>query len=634
MKHWIRTLQAKIICFILCITGLVITVASILGAIVLVSNDVYTQTKEYAVEAKLYDTFCDDAKDLVKSVVKENVTEIDRTPFSATNTNLRFQVWNQDGTIVSQNTEQTLTDGNAQWNYVRYFPVSAEGNYSYADDYGTENAITVGNYYIVRAYLVEELPIDDMYAFQTTVLNVSYALRYAIYGIGFLAIVLMVASFIVLMCASARKPYSDEVHPGPLNRVPTDLLFAITIGVFAVVAALIDAAFSYYTIWPVLLVALVLLAVNLLLGLCMSIAARVKQKSLLRNTVVWRCCKLFWRILKGIGRFFLQIPLIWRTVLIVTVLSVLELIVFSTSWHVSRFVAFWLLEKMILVPVILYIAYALRKLQQGGAALAKGDLNYKVNTKILLWDFKKHGENLNSIAEGASIAMEKRLQSERMKAELITNVSHDIKTPLTSIINYAGLIAEEPCAVEHHKEYAEVLVRKSEHLKRLLEDLVEISKASSGNLEVELSSCDAGVLLTQVAGEFEQRCQVADLELVTQQPEETIAIMADSRRIWRIFENLMSNACKYSLPGSRVYLSLEAVNQEAVFTFRNTSRIALNISPEELMERFVRGDASRSTEGNGLGLSIAQSLTELQKGTMDIVIDGDLFKVTVRFPMV
>ena len=179
-----------------------------------------------------------------------------------------------------------------------------------------------------------------------------------------------------------------------------------------------------------------------------------------------------------------------------------------------------------------------------------------------------------------------------------------------------------------------MLVRKSEHLKRLLEDLVEISKASSGNLEIVLTPCDAGVLLTQAAGEFEQRCQAADLELITTQPETPVRIMADSRRIWRVFENLMNNACKYSLIGSRVYLSLERVGNNAVFTLRNTSRTALNISPDELMERFVRGDASRSTEGNGLGLSIARSLTELQGGSMDISIDGDLFKVILTFPII
>jgi signal transduction histidine kinase len=162
---------------------------------------------------------------------------------------------------------------------------------------------------------------------------------------------------------------------------------------------------------------------------------------------------------------------------------------------------------------------------------------------------------------------------------------------------------------------------------------VEISKANTGNLEVSLSPCDAGVLLTQTAGEFEEKCRSAGFELITECPNTSVRILADSRRIWRVFENLMGNACKYSLPGSRIYLSLKAEGGEARFTFRNTSRAALNVSPEELMERFVRGDAARTTEGNGLGLSIARSLTELQGGRMELAIDGDLFKVMLCFPL-
>ena len=297
-------------------------------------------------------------------------------------------------------------------------------------------------------------------------------------------------------------------------------------------------------------------------------------------------------------------------------------------------VLFWILKVLVQTGALLYGALFMRKLQQGGAALAAGDLSFKTDTRIMFWDFKRHGENLNRISEGMSAAVEERLRSERMKTELITNVSHDIKTPLTSIINYATLISESPCDSDRHGEYSQVLVRKSEHLRRLLDDLVEVSKANSGNLEVALSRCDANVLLTQAAGEFAQRCENAGLTLIATGPETPVHILADSRRIWRVFENLMSNACKYSLPGSRVFLSLEQTGSDAVFTFRNTSNTVLNISAGELMERFVRGDSSRSTEGSGLGLSIAQSLTQLQGGTMTVTIDGDLFKVTLRFPLV
>ena len=222
------------------------------------------------------------------------------------------------------------------------------------------------------------------------------------------------------------------------------------------------------------------------------------------------------------------------------------------------------------------------------------------------------------------------MRSERMKTELITNVSHDIKTPLTSIINYADLISKEDSG-DKTREYSEVLIRQSERLKRLLEDLIEASKAATGNIEIEPSPCDAAVFITQTAGEYEDKIKKSELVLLTDLPSEEIRIMADGRRMQRIFDNLMNNICKYSMPGTRVYLTLRKDGNEAVFEFKNTSREALNLSEEELMERFTRGDSSRNTEGYGLGLSIAKNLTELQGGKMRILTDGDLFKAVLSF---
>ena len=252
----------------------------------------------------------------------------------------------------------------------------------------------------------------------------------------------------------------------------------------------------------------------------------------------------------------------------------------------------------------------------------------------MLGDFKEYGESLNSISKGMAIAVEERMKSERMKTELITNVSHDIKTPLTSIINYTVLISKEPCDNKKINEYSSVLLRQSERLKRLIDDLVEASKASTGNLEVNLAPCEANILLTQIVGEYTEKIQNKNLELITTHPEDSIMIMADGRRLWRVFDNLMNNICKYSQSGTRVYLSLEKQGSEAVITFKNTSKSALNVSADELMERFVRGDSSRNTEGNGLGLSIAKSLTELQNGKLELTIDGDLFKVILKFPVI
>ena len=271
---------------------------------------------------------------------------------------------------------------------------------------------------------------------------------------------------------------------------------------------------------------------------------------------------------------------------------------------------------------------------EAAARLADGELSYKVNTRGMLFDEKQLGESLNRLGDGMNIAVEERLKADRMKTELITNVSHDIKTPLTSIVSYTELLKAEEGLSEQGKEAVDVLSRQSERLTRLIDDLVEASKASSGTLDVALAPCDAAVFVAQAAGEYGERLRDAGLTLLTKVPEEPIRIMADGRRMQRIFDNLMNNIGKYSLPGTRVYLDLEKKGQRAVFQFKNTSREPLNVSADELLERFVRGDSSRHTEGNGLGLYIAQRLTELQGGTLQIQVDGDLFKVVLSFPEV
>ena len=224
------------------------------------------------------------------------------------------------------------------------------------------------------------------------------------------------------------------------------------------------------------------------------------------------------------------------------------------------------------------------------------------------------------------------MKSEHFKTELITNVSHDIKTPLTSIINYVDLLTKEDVENPKVQEYLEVLTRQSARLKKLIEDLIEASKASSGVLKVNWAKCVPEVLLTQAAGEYEERLEQKNLELVIHHPQEELVVLADGRHLWRVFDNLLSNIYKYAQPGTRVYLDLEQDEKNVSIIFRNVSKNPLHMSGEELQERFVRGDSSRNTEGSGLGLSIARSLTELMNGTFGLLIDGDFFKVTLTFP--
>ena len=229
-------------------------------------------------------------------------------------------------------------------------------------------------------------------------------------------------------------------------------------------------------------------------------------------------------------------------------------------------------------------------------------------------------------------AVEERIKSDRMRSELLTNVSHDIKTPLTSIINYVGLLKKEEVPGEKAREYIDVLDRQSIRLKKLLEDLLEASKASTGNITVNAAPTNVGELLRQVVGEYTEKLADAQLEPIITLPSENATIYADGRLLWRVFDNLMANIVKYAMPQTRVYLDLRSDAKMTAAAVKNVSRDRLNIPADELMERFVRGDTSRATEGSGLGLSIAQSLTELMGGTFSLMIDGDLFKVEVRFP--
>ena len=225
------------------------------------------------------------------------------------------------------------------------------------------------------------------------------------------------------------------------------------------------------------------------------------------------------------------------------------------------------------------------ELQKASQHIAEGDLTHKIDTNKMFWECKKHGENLNKIGEGMSKAVDERMKSEHFKTELISNVSHDIKTPLTSIINYVDLLEKEELDNEKASEYLEVLDRQSSKLKKLTEDLIEASKASSGNVTVNNERMEVSVFLTQTVGEFEEKLSLAGLELIMSKLEEPVYIMADGKHLWRIVDNLMNNICKYAQQGTRVYVTLETLEKKISITFRNVSKYPLNISGEELMER-------------------------------------------------
>ena len=643
---------AKVAAFLLAVLLAGVTALSALGAVVMVDEGIYaTPQWDYRNETftnltvgdgwTLIQYLCTGEKpakeDAVRYLGGHNIASVE---MSMTGETLDYWSYTAGG-VTPEGTEYTHT-----WYHVRE-QGSQESWYSYDQPRNQPKFQTLGTV-TVTIRLAKTLDQQDDYFWADRLISAAYALRYAIYGILAAAAVGFVVCFVFLLRASGRRPGFAAAQPGWGTRVPLDLLTAAVGLAGFLMAELWYEGLLYASDGVKLLGFLPTVAAMtaLALGWCMSLALRLKLGGWWRNTVLYHAARLVWRLLRRLGKGLRtaghgaaalvgSIPLVWKTAAVLAALAAVEFcVLLCACCELDVLLIFWGCKSLILIPAALFIALMLRRLQRGGEALAAGDLSYQVDTKRLIWDFRRHGENLNRVGEGMTAAVEQRLRSERMKTELITNVSHDIKTPLTSVINYADLIGKEPCDNPTITEYAGVLHRQSERLKRLIDDLVEASKASTGNLEVIMAPCEVGVLLTQTAGEYEQRLKDRGLELVTRQPDRPVKILADGRRLWRVFDNLMGNICKYAQGGTRVYLMLEETADTAVISFKNTSREPLDLTAEELMERFVRGDHARKSEGSGLGLSIAKSLTELQNGSLELTVDGDLFKVLLRFPTI
>ncbi len=471
----------------------------------------------------------------------------------------------------------------------------------------------------------------------------------------------LAATAVYLCSAAGRKPGVSEVRAGGLNRIPLDVYLVGGGGLIALCIAGGVALMQYLMSSDVLTaccigIALCYVGCLVFVGFCYAFVAQLKTPGGFwwRNTVcgwclrlcvrfaVWlesilstrtlpwmiRAAKKLWRIVCGcagwlekrVNRFISYLPLVWQWLLAGVVCILLVLGFDSTLWAI----AIWIL-------LICYGAYCFGKLMDSASRMSKGDLDIKVDDKHMVGAFSQFAQSLNNLAGVTMDAAQRRLKSERMKTELITNVSHDIKTPLTSIINYVDLL-QKAQTEEERKEYLAVLDRQSQRLKKLIDDLMDMSKASTGNMSVDITKVDAVEAVNQALGEFADKLDRAMLIPVFRHDDESLPMMADGRLVWRVLSNLLGNAVKYAMPGTRLYIDLSKMGGKVILSVKNISREELNVDADELMERFVRGDDSRNTEGSGLGLNIAKSLMELQKGELQLLVDGDLFKVTLIFP--
>lgn len=504
------------------------------------------------------------------------------------------------------------------------------------------------NYYIMIG-LDTTYPYKDVYweaNYEYNQIRIDY-----ISGMVLLAISLggLLVSLYQLACLSGHQSRgSEEIHLHWFDHLPLEcelVLFAILIGLTDMVTTILGRRFvhlvvdsSYWDYAEKLVQSVLLYLLFFIEGF--YFIRNYKAKTLWLNSVSRRACQWTISFLSGCS-FPLR--------LLVTFIGfwVINILLLTAAGYLYTYQVMVSFHFLYLVPVFAMVcfniwvffqlwkhAFEQEKISDALFHMSDGNTSYQIDLGGFSGKELEVAKNINNISLGLETALTQQVKSERLKADLITNVSHDIKTPLTSIINYVDLIKREHIQDEKIQRYLEVLEQKSQRLKTLTEDLVEASKASSGNLKLEMAHIDFVEMIHQTNGEFAEKFEIRHLTLVPTLPGESILIEADGRRLWRVLENLYNNAFKYAMENSRVYADIFIKDDWVYFTLKNISENPLNIRADELTERFVRGDVARTTEGSGLGLSIAKSLTQLQGGSFELYIDGDLFKAEIGFPIV
>ena len=600
----------KMLASLLLTVALFLTFTGVLAGVYMLSKEAYTE--DYADTEDCARQLHQNARQVLDSnfrlqfagsnfvyqVIDENDHEVQRN-FSVDETleGLSTQVYSEDFYVITS----TDSEGN-EYQYTSYYePSSFSGK-------------VLESRYTILYGLRSGLPYDDIYAERAAQQRFMYKWLTPILMLT--GMVLLVAVFLASFCiaAAGHKAGREGIVLNGFDKIWLEVLLA---------AVCLAGIFVVTGFGAVLIVALAtpLLLSIVLVPTMLSIVRRVKAHMLWKSTLLYQ----LWRVLRLLIR---HIHITVRVVGLMALYALVQIFVAVSLAHGGVLAAWiWIFLNVPIVVLAVLIISQYETIRKATARMAEGELGQVVDENKVPF-FVGIARNLNRSGNAIQIAVDEATRSERMKTELITNVSHDIKTPLTSIISYVGLLKAMPIENEREREYIDILDRKSRRLGQLMNDLVEASKVTAGAVSVNIEPINLGELVRQASAEFEARMEENDIQLMCHLPEEPIMVQADGRHMWRVLDNLFGNAVKYAMPGTRVYVDLTVVNaNEAVLLVKNISREPLNIAPNELMERFVRGDTSRNTEGSGLGLSIARSLMELQHGTMDIRIDGDLFKV-------
>ena len=494
-------------------------------------------------------------------------------------------------------------------------------------------------------------PVQDVYSDQDSYYSAHIQDAPTMFALGSAGVVLFLIGMIWLILVAGRCSQDEELHLMGFDKVKTELAALLVIGGWAAgfglmfvatVELLINRSYDYYgansfvknpQLFFLFIIIMALFTCAMFLIGLLSLIRRIKARQVWKNSILRLICRWIRKIFKKsreVSRTLLKnIRSLWKMMLAYGAFLIVQWIALGS--HEDAWVFFSVIVDGIVLVYLLRRTLGMERLQEGIRKISNGEVDFKIKTEKMTVEHTQMAEGINSIGAGLDAAVEKSMKSERLKTDLITNVSHDIKTPLTSIINYVDLLKKEEFEDPKIQHYIEVLEQKSQRLKTLTEDVVEASKVSSGNIHLEYVNLNLIEMIRQVSGEFEEKFAARELKEVLNLPEKDAIIRADSRRMFRVLENIYNNVAKYAMTGSRVYADLEIKEEKVVFSLKNISEQPLNISADELTERFIRGDISRSTEGSGLGLSIAKSLTEMQGGKFELYLDGDLFKVVITF---
>lgn len=458
-----------------------------------------------------------------------------------------------------------------------------------------------------------------------------YDNKYVFIVVSAIGIIISVILFVLMMIGAGRREEDDEIHVRKIDRMPHDLYFLLAGSAITGLIALGVKVLAVDLETGILVSYLLgIICMFIFSAFAMSAAVQCKKNQMLKRTIIGR---IILGVFRGLKKALYMLPVVWKVVGAAVILAVINLVIIAGGIHSEIPVVWAVFSGIFFVAAVWYLSMGFNKLKKAGDNVAAGNTDYRVDTAKMLPSMKQHGENINSINEAVTRAVDEQMKSERFKTELITNVSHDIKTPLTSIINYTDLLMAEDIDNETAREYIGIIAKHAARLKKLTVDVVDASKASTGNIKVDLVKFSIGMMAEQVVGEYREKLEERGLKPVLNIPEEELEVMADGNHMGRVLDNVLSNICKYAQEGTRVYMDIFEKDGKAYVVFKNISSQELNISPDELMERFVRGDESRNSEGSGLGLNIAGSLMRLQGGDFNISIDGDLFKTEISMPI-